>query len=351
NNGGDVRGKWTSSQVSGGAMSRVEKIGRRWALAVVLLGAFGVFGCGGASAGRGEATGPRDTLEFVPANAFALARVSVASLRKSPYFELLEGHYKDSGEADLELLRIVAGVDHVLLAVSPNGDGGELSATMVVRGDFKPNEVLSFLQAKAKEESGALQVEQRGAYRIVRIDEEVAAVEIGTHTWVVVEPANLDATLARIANPAAGAPVLEALRKESAFGTHDVDVVADMKRSGLSGQVAPGGGPALEEVERVSAHLDLRSGIRGEGTLAFADAARAAAFAEDLRTRLATLRKSQVTTILGLGSVIDGVVVTAAEKDFLVRVDVADAEVQRLIGRLSGMLGMLMAATDTADLP
>ncbi len=283
--------------------------------------------------------------DYLPADTFAVLTIDVTRLRASPYYPTVVEAFKSTDEMSAEEEELLHGLvertSKIWAVGIPDDDGtGADLGVIMVEGDYEPGQPEAALQAIVPNPGQLQQIEIAGHHALSGDGGTLA--EIDARHWLVGPPERVRALLE---SPPGGF----AAQNDPAWA--EAQQWLQRPQAGITFVAL--GGPALHwELERespmdaqtaastraVAFALDAEDGVSVEAMGLMGDPGVAAQVIQYVQRQIDELGQSMVAGMLGLGPILQGIVAQAEGTVAGIRLNIADAEVRRLLGLLPNLM-------------
>ena len=342
--------------------------GSRTPLAFGALLALTLAACGGAEAttagaettvaARSRPAWERTPMALLPRDAFLVAHVDGAQLRRSPYFPFVETLVRqlvdgDAGEQQIATA-LIGNIDEAWIGVRDTSSGQLVG---VVRGANLDAAMRRFVTQVM---SGAT-VQTKGRAQIWQTvsGSNDAVVRLEAKTWVFVIDGGLPELLTRVDGGGEGDPLSEPRMRATAerigFSTRaPLGVVAhldDRLRRQFAGQGIPL--RLLAGADYVAGRLDASNGLAVDVTADMLSADAAAQTEDALRGVVSGYASNPMVALMGFSDILRRIEVRATGARVDARATTTDEETRSLLERYGELLGAAISRSDVqaADAP
>lgn len=319
---------------------------------VLLLAACG----GGATATAGNDTTadavdvaavppPPEPTDYLPADTFAVLTIDVARLRSSPYYPTVVEAIKSTDEMSPEeeemVHALVERTSKVWAVGIPDDDGtGADLGVILVEGDYEPGQPEAALRAVVAYPDRLQEMEIAGHHVIAEQNGMLAQID-GRH-WLMGPSERVRALLENPpgAFPAQNDPAwveAEQWLQEPSAGVTFVALGGPALHDELRRET-PMDAATSESTRAVAFGLDASDGVALEAVGVMSDPAVAGQVISYVQEQVDAFGQSMIAGMLGLGPILQGVVAQAEGAKAGIRLRIADAEVQRLLGLVPNLL-------------
>jgi hypothetical protein len=333
----------------------------RLAFALVALS---VAGCGGGTttgAGTGDAlvvvsarpAWERAPLLLLPRDAFLVAHVDGAQVRRSPYFPFLETTlraqlHEGSDPEGQTLGALLSGTDDVWLGVREAPGPDDVEFVAVLRGAGVEQGMRRLLAEDPP--SGAH--ERKAHAEIWRDGTDNAYVRLDAKTWVVAVGGALDGLLARVEGTAQGDPLsesrLRAIADRVGLSSGAPVAVASRLPPSVRRMLAGESFPLtlLADAEYAGGRLDASNGLVVALTADMTSPDAAARADDALRGVVSSYASNPMVALMGLSDILRRIDVRATGARVDVRASTTDEETRSLLQRYGELISSALAARD-----
>jgi hypothetical protein len=309
-----------------------------------------LWACGGSTPEAEEPTGeatppPVEPEAWLPPDSELVARIDLASIRQSPFFDTIAGFAVQAERAlaergvaiPLGTGRLLGGVDQIYLGLLLTREEG----VAILRHRIPAEELDAALRAAQDDRHAPVftrfdTVRDHQAW----IGEDLEAADLGGGVLAIATTGKLADVMARHGVAAGRGPLdqprLAALAARAAYDEGDVGVVATfnevlkerMRRRGRS----------ADEIDALGARLSIANGVDGFGVADTASPTVATDLAMRAMSEISAIRRQPMVAMLGLTPALAGTTVRAESKSVIGEVHISREDTADLIGRLSGFL-------------
>lgn len=325
--------------------------------------AFALFGCGGPGAAvEGESTTSaassrpaweRTPIALLPRDAFLVAHIDGARVRRSPYFPFLENALRQASHdgRDSEgraLMSLLGSTDDLWVAVrSSSPESESVESTLVFRGPGVDAGMRLLITPDMRHETkGRAEIWQaRGNDVLVRLDAK---------TWVALIDGGLPGLLARADGSAPGDPLGDARLRTTAdrvgFSSGAPIAIVAHPPQHVRASFAREGFPAslLGDAEYIGARLDPSNGLVVDVTADMSSADAAARADDALHGILSSYASNPMVALMGLSDILRRIEVRSTGARIDVRASTTDEETRSLLERYGELLESAISTREVA---
>jgi len=329
-----------------------------------------ILGCGGATPraeGPDELVSterPSDPVEMLPSDTFAVLRVDVAQIRRSPYYGTISewlaqvgemaNQDADSDNDDFErLVQILDRTDVAFVGTVPGpSEDADPDILVVMRGTYREGELERFVRGQETFQGHrqTVRTEVRGE-RQVLVGEETSATAIDDHTWLIATGRRLDEMIARAEGRGGATPrssdTFRAMAERVGFDRSALALVAEatpwLKRA-LAEDASATEAAFVNALVSFGARLTLSDGLDGLAIAETTSELVATAIVEEAESGLRDLSGQMMVAAVGLGAILENTRVRVEGPSAVLKLRADDATTRAFLARIGGFLTLALQA-------
>ena len=270
--------------------------------------------------------------------------IDLTKVRSSPYYanvlELLGGAPLETEEQRATFREMIERVDSITFAVGEIPESSDVTG-ILLRGTFTIDDVRRWITGLDISHRVPEPFEITGRVGLTLGD--ASALPIDGNTWIVAPTRALQESFASPAVPSAfGEPAyLEAKARPSITDAAiTLTVLGTPGAKRFAARESPIGEEAAPHLRSATIAVAMNDGVRLEGFALLDDPTVAQALVADATRQRDELAQQAPVVMFGLAPLVNSIQLTQANADAVVRLDMSDNMVRRLIGMLGGLMAL-----------